>query len=94
MSVAIVLALAVAGLAYVLLPLLRPRASAQPSRTELMAAQRRKSFALQAILDLEADHAAGKLNDDELAALRMEHEAEAVTAMRDLDVLHADRDVE
>jgi len=93
-SLVLIIVLACAGLAYVLLPLLHPPAGVPRSRTKLTDAERRKSFALQAILDLESDHAAGKLTEDELASLRVEHEIEAVAAMRDLDVLQADADDE
>ena len=89
MSFVVIGILAAAGLAYVLLPLLRPAAPVV-IRPEVTDAESRKAFALQAILDLETDHAAGKLSDDELATLRIEHEVEAVAAMRELDVLRAD----
>ena len=85
MSPSIVVALAVLlGLVYVARPLF---AAAQPqldpSKNDALL---RKLRALEAILDLEAELAAGKLSPDDYEAFKEIHERDAVSAMRELDV--------
>jgi hypothetical protein len=53
-----------------------------------------KETAYRAILDLEFDHALGKVSDADYAALRSQHEAEAIAALRKLDVSTATEDSE
>jgi hypothetical protein len=86
MAVLVVLALAMALAYYVTLPLrgrvVEERAPAASLRGELYA---RKRAALGAILDIESERDAGKLSNQDFAALRAEYEAEAIDALRDLE---------
>jgi hypothetical protein len=86
-ATAVVVVAALVALAYVVLPLLRGTGGAvdhgEPSEADEAAA--RKGTALGAIVDLEADHAMGKLTDDDFEALRRRYEAEALEALRAVD---------
>ena len=83
MSEAVVAALAVLLLAWVLVPLLQGREVDRPSPAE--PGEERKAAALEGLVDLEEDHALGKLTPADYEALRADYEAEALTALRELD---------
>ena len=86
MIAAVVVAiLAVAALAYVGAPLrrFRPQSYATAGITE---AEARKRAALLALLELEEDRAVDKLSEDDFLTLRAEYEAEAVAALKQLDL--------
>jgi hypothetical protein len=86
----IVLAVAAAGLLYVVGPLTRPaRRRSDPARGLIAELDARKRAALLGIVDLEGERAVGKLNDEDFAALRSEYEAEAMVAIAELDNLQA-----
>ena len=94
-AAAIVGVLALGALAYVLLPL--SRTSPQEGRTDPSDAAIRKGRALESILDMEADLAAGKLNQEDFELYRDVYAREALEAMRELDVAEqtsADTDLE
>ena len=76
--------LAVLALAYVAAPLRRPRTSTT-STERIDELEERKHTALVAILDLEAERDVGKLTEEDLAHLRTTYEAEALTALAELD---------
>ena len=85
MPEAVVALAALAALGFVLAPLLH----GSSRRDEVVAndpasdAAQRKHAALAAIVDLEREHAMGKLGDEDLAALRRSLEAEALQALRE-----------
>jgi hypothetical protein len=80
--------LALAVLAWVTLPLRRgPRVDAPQPAPALEEARARKREALLAIVDLENERATGKLSESDFAGLRLEYEAQAVTALREADAL-------
>lgn len=85
--VLVVALLASAALAYVVLPLGQRR----PAPDELPALeaelQGRKRSALEAIVDLEADRSVGKLSHEDFATLRAQYEADALSALTELDDL-------
>lgn len=83
-----VIALAGLGLAYVAVPL-RTRAAAEDDSADRLVDEiaGRKRSALMAILDIDDEREAGKLDDSNYAALRTQYEVEAVKAMRELDEL-------
>jgi cytochrome c-type biogenesis protein CcmI len=83
-SEAVVVALALLLLAWVLVPLLRARDGARgaPSAD---AGEERKAAALEALVDLEEDRALGKLTPADYEGLRADYEAEALAALRELD---------
>jgi rubrerythrin len=77
--------LALAGLAYVLAPV--RAGAARDSVPDGLAedALARKASALDALMDMEAERASGKLSAEDYAALRSEYEEEAINALDDLD---------
>jgi hypothetical protein len=82
--------LAVAALGLVMQPLRSgPRTDEDDDSALVEEATTRKHSALAAIVDMENEHTAGKLSDEDLAALRSRYELEALTALRDLDALAA-----
>ena len=83
-AIAIICVAAAFGLFYATRPLFKPPIP-HPDGSE-NDAQVRKMRALEAILDLEAEMAAGKLAADDFAAFKEMHEQDALTAMRELDV--------
>jgi rubrerythrin len=87
MSVAAVVIVALAGLAYVIAPLFKQDDADQGADGRIADAEHRKARSLEAILDLEDDLAGGKITADEVAVLRSEHERDAIEALRELDVL-------
>ena len=91
--------LAVAALGLVIQPLRSgPRRDEEDDMALVEDATTRKHSALAAIVDMENEHTAGKLSDEDLAALKSRYEIEALTALRDLDALaatdEADDDIE
>jgi hypothetical protein len=80
--------LVLAALAWVTVPLRRgPRVDAPQPAQALEEAQAKKKEALMAILDLENERATGKLSESDFAGLRLEYEAQALTALREADAL-------
>ncbi len=84
-AVLIVAVLALGALVYVVAPLrTAPAKRAAPNLP--MDAAIRKRRALEAILDLEADLASGKLDPEDFSAYRDAYAREALDAMRELDI--------
>ena len=84
--VLVVLVAAVAGIAYVVLPLRRgPRNFGATGPTATQDAEDRKSAALAGIVDLEQELEIGKLSRDDFEVLRAEYERDAVAALHELD---------
>jgi hypothetical protein len=84
----LVSALVLVVLAWVTLPLRRgPRLDDPQPAGALEEARTRKRDALVAILDLENERATGKLSESDFVALRLECEAQALTALREADAL-------
>ncbi len=93
-AVVVLLALAVVALVYVLAPLLsgRARVPTRPSGAPPAGADEargRKRAALEAIVDLEEEHAMGKLAEPDYGELLQRYEREAVSALEDLDAVRA-----
>jgi hypothetical protein len=85
-STLVVVALAVVALAYVALPSRRPdRAGPLEASSTQEVSQQRKRAALVGIIDLEDEHAVGKLSNEDFESLKAEYEGEAVAALRELD---------
>ncbi|HXG05221.1 MAG TPA: hypothetical protein VNO23_17630, partial [Candidatus Binatia bacterium] len=92
MSVAVIaLLIGVPALAFTLWPVIGRRrgrrallALAPDPREALLE---RKRQALRALRELEFEHGAGHLNDDDYADLRARYEAEAAEILRELDAL-------
>jgi len=85
MVAAVVVALlAIAALAYVGAPLRRARPSAEPSG--ITEEEARKRVALLALMELEEERAVGKLSEEDFLSLRAEYEAEAIAALKQLDI--------
>jgi hypothetical protein len=81
----VVIAAAVVALIYVALPLVRNSGpELADDRDEPLA---RKRAALEGIVDLEDERAAGKLTDEDFAALVGGYERAAIDAMHHLDAL-------
>jgi hypothetical protein len=86
MAVVAVVLLAGVLLYYVIQPLLAQAVDGPDTRSSLreeLAA--RKRAALVGILDIESERDAGKLSDEDFAALRREYETEAIAALRGLE---------
>ena len=80
----IVVAAAIAGSVYVAKGFTRsPQPDVDPPASDAAA---RKMRALDAILDLEAEVASGKLSEEDFAAFKTDHAKEALAAIRELDV--------
>lgn len=95
MAALIVIALALAALAYSLRPLFRPPQN--PTAMPETDAEVRKLRALEGIVDLEADRAAGKISAEDFERFKESYARDAVLAMRELDVAahsREDRDLE
>lgn len=76
------------ALAYVAAPLRRgPRAQSAEPDLLVEEAHAKKHVALRAIIDLEQEVAIGKLSDADFEALRTEYEAEALAALKELEVI-------
>jgi hypothetical protein len=88
-AAAIVALLAILALAYVGAPLRRRRRPPRRSTEDppgVTDAEARKRAALAALMDLEEERAVGKLSDKDFLALRAEYEAEAIAALKQLDI--------
>ncbi|MGH2751397.1 MAG: hypothetical protein ACRDK3_11095 [Actinomycetota bacterium] len=89
----LVLALALAALAWVSLPLRRGvRTDPGGGSPELEEAVAEKRSALLAILDLEEERATGKLSERDFDHLRADYEARALSALRQADALRDSSD--
>jgi hypothetical protein len=86
---AVLIALAVA--AFVSVPLRRAARASEPGEVDAEAAladlEARKQAKYREIRDAEADHAAGKLTDEDFARLDRELRAEAIELLKELDSL-------
>lgn len=72
--------------AWIVRPLFRPPAPArQPDSVRLDQLLESKQAVLRSMLDLEFDHKVGKVSEKDLAAIRSQHEAEAIAILRELD---------
>ena len=84
MSAILIVAIALIALAYALRPLVAtPRTLPD---TQVADAEVRKRRALEALLDLEADLAAGKLAAEDYEVFKETYERDALAALRELDV--------
>jgi hypothetical protein len=82
----LVIVAALAGLAYVAIPLRRgPRAFTGTGTSATQEAEDRKSAALAGIVDLEQELEIGKLSQDDFEILRAEYERDAIAALHELD---------
>jgi hypothetical protein len=85
------LALAVLVVALVAWPLLRERTvETAPPDARRLALLERRDAALAALLELDLDHRAGKLTDEDAAQERATLRDEAVAALADLESLDAE----
>lgn len=84
-AVIVVTVVGILSLAYVAKPLFTEAAEKLGSaRSDALL---RKIRALEAILDLEGELAAGKLSTDDYETFKEIHERDALSAMRELDVV-------
>lgn len=85
----VVIAVGIAGLAFVAIPLRRgpQRVPLDGHERDLEDAQERKAAALAGIIDLEQERDAGKLSDEDFAILRRDYERDAISALRELDTV-------
>lgn len=89
----LVLALALAALAWVSIPLRRgARTDPGGGSPELQEADAVKRAALMAILDIEEERATGKLSERDFDLLRADYEARALGALREADALRNSSD--
>lgn len=86
---ALVVALIAGGaLAWVIQPLgSKRRRTLEETPLLVEEAEARKRAALEAIVDMEGERAAGKLAADDFAILRSQYEVEAIRALKELDAL-------
>ncbi len=90
--VLVVAIVALTVLAWVALPLRRgPRSDAPLPSLELEEAEADKRSALVAIVDIENEHAVGKLSRPDLDALKAEYEARALKALRRAEALREEQ---
>ena len=90
--VLVVVIVALTVLAWVALPLRRgPRSDAPLPSLELEEAEADKRSALVAIVDIENEHAVGKLSRPDLDALKAEYEARALEALRRAEALREEQ---
>ena len=89
-AVIVLVVLAVGVVALVALPLIRERSveMAAPDAPRLAALERRDA-ALQALQELELDHQAGKLTDEDAERERKTLRDEAVAALAELEAMEA-----
>ena len=84
----LIIALALAVLAWVAVPLRRgPKVDAPLPSPQLEEADARKRAALIAIVDIETERATGKLSEGDFVALRSDYETQALVALREADAL-------
>lgn len=87
-AVIVLLALGVAVVALVALPLMRERAAeASSPDARRLALLERRDAALQALQELELDHRAGKLTDEDAERERRTLRDEAVATLAELEGL-------
>lgn len=90
----VVAIVALTVLAWVALPLRRgPRSDAPLPSLELEEAEADKRSALVAIVDIENEHAVGKLSRPDFDALKSEYEARALEALRRAEALREEQPV-
>jgi hypothetical protein len=88
MEFLLALAIAIAVAVVVSRPLLRPQGEAEdPNEAELADLEARKEAAYRQIRDAEADHAAGKLSEDDFRRLDREARGEAIAILKRIDQL-------
>ena len=82
----VVAVLACAAVVYVALPLRGgPRTETEEIPSPIQEAAEKKTAALAGIVDLEHEHAAGKLSSEDLEQLRAGYESEVLQALEELD---------
>jgi hypothetical protein len=74
--------LAVAGVAYVLMPLLRASMAGTPSAAPAAPLLPEESTAIEALREIEFDRATGKLSDDDYATLKSQYTPRALEELR------------
>lgn len=71
---------------WTLAPIFRPKPSEpSPASERLNSLIESKQAAYRTILDLEFDHRIGKVSDPDYVLLRRQHEAEALTILKEMD---------
>jgi hypothetical protein len=87
---------ALAAVALVLEPIVRPPSAAGPDplsfEPEEDPRSHRKDLALAALKEIEFDRATGKLDDADYASMKARYTAEALEAIRDADAAEAPRE--
>lgn len=78
---------AIATLAYIVLPMTRGARVQRNDPGRLEEAEARKRAALHAIIDLETEREAGKLSEEDFDMLRGSAEAEALSALAEVDLV-------
>jgi hypothetical protein len=78
--------LAVAGVAYVLMPLLRASMAGTSSADATAPAIAEESTAIEALREIEFDRATGKLSDDDYATLKAQYTPRALEELRAREV--------
>jgi cytochrome c-type biogenesis protein CcmH/NrfG len=81
--------LTAAVVAFVARPLLRPRPAAPPPPADRESLALRHRLALEAVLDVEADHRAGSLDEASYQRQRAEEEARAAATLAELETVPA-----
>lgn len=99
LGVLVIAVLAAMALVYVASPLAGGTSREEPGSSALFEeADGRKRAALAAIIDIEDEKEVGKLSQVDFDVLRTEYEAEALTALAELDALspgtYSDDDIE
>lgn len=89
----VVAVLACAALAYVVAPMKKGARPSLPRPSSVEDALARKDAALSALVDIEDEREIGKLSPADFEMLRRQYEAEAVRALRELDVLQEDAEM-
>jgi hypothetical protein len=88
-GVFVVAFIAIAGLAWVAAPLRWKRFALDDAARARSEAESNKRAALAALLDLEDELRLGKISEDDFAVLHADYEAEALVALRELDLIDA-----
>ncbi|MGH2807997.1 MAG: hypothetical protein ACRDKT_12070 [Actinomycetota bacterium] len=86
MDVALIVLLAVGAAVFVAAPI-RRGAPAPAGDTRLEDLHARKRSSLEALIDLESEHAVGKLSDADFEHLKATYETEALTVLDEIDSL-------
>lgn len=91
LELAVLSMVSLAVVIFVVAPLLRPDRTIprhdDETREELASALSRRDSTYEALADLDADRAAGKLSEEDYTDLRESYQREAITALRDLERL-------